>query len=90
MSKETKDIRIVFLQRGNVIVGNFRREGMHCYITGGSVIRRWGTTQGIGEIAMGGPTSGTTLDAVPEVEWHELVAVMLIKCEVSKWTKHVR
>lgn len=30
------------------------------------IIRRWGTTKGIGELAIDGPTSSTTVDPEPE------------------------
>ena len=56
------EIKIVFLQRGNVLVGRLSREGDMCTLSDASVIRRWGTTKGIGEIARGGPTESTVLD----------------------------
>lgn len=85
------DIRIVFLQRGNILVGRFRREGLLCLIEGGSVIRRWGTTRGIGQLAQDGPTKETTLDPVVlPVEYHQLTEVMNIRCNVEKWRAHVR
>ena len=56
------EIKIVFLQRGNVLVGRLSREGDMCTLSDASVIRRWGTTMGFGEIARGGPTESTVLD----------------------------
>lgn len=86
---KSADIRIVFLQRGIVAVGRFSQEGSHGRLHGASIIRRWGTTHGIGEIAEGGPTDQTILDRVPTLEWHELTAIMTIRCNGEKWAPHV-
>lgn len=78
-------IRIVVLQRGWVVVGMMTTEGSQVVITNAMVIRRWGTTKGLGEIAAGGPTSGTTLDPAGTVRVHELAVVMSIDCDAEKW-----
>ena len=79
------EIKIVFLQRGNVLVGRLSRDGDMCELTDASVIRRWGTTQGIGEIALGGPTGETVLDPCGTVTFHILTTVMVIDCAEGKW-----
>jgi hypothetical protein len=82
------DIRIAILQRGWVMIGRFIRDGEHCFLTGASVIRRWGTTKGLGELAKNGPLAQTQLDPCGEVEFHELTAVALIRCEEKPWLAH--
>lgn len=80
------NIKIVILQRGWVMVGRLEREGSECKLHDASVIRAWGTTSGLGEIAAGGPTSSTKLDrcnGVVEFDW--LTVVAAIACEESKW-----
>ena len=80
-----KDIRIVILQRGWVVVGEYSRDGEMVSIEKASVIRRWGTTRGLGQLAADGPTSSTTLDACGHVETHILAVVASISCDPTKW-----
>ena len=80
------DIKIVILQRGWVMVGYMSRNGNECKLSKASVIRSWGTTRGLGEIAGNGPTSNTKLDkCFGLVEFDYLTAVACISCEESKW-----
>jgi hypothetical protein len=86
----SSDIRIVILQRGWVVVGKYSKKDSEITLTGGSVIRTWGTTKGLGELAFDGPLSGTKLDPIPETNWHELTEIASIKCKAEKWKNHVR
>lgn len=82
------DIRIVILQRGWAMVGRFQREGNDCTLHDASVIRRWGTTSGLGEIAKDGPTSETVLDKCNgDVCFDYLTVVATLACEESSWKK---
>lgn len=85
-----KDIRILILQRGWVVVGEYTKDGTEVVVTNGNVIRRWGTTKGLGELALDGPLKDTTLDPIPETRLHELGVVASIKCVTEKWRKHVK
>lgn len=84
-SDDPNDVRIVILQRGWVMVGRYSRAGTQCHLRDAAVVRVWGTTRGLGEIASGGPTSTTKLDPVPPVEFHELTVVAAIRCNPEKW-----
>lgn len=77
--------RIVVLQRGWVVVGDMRQDGPQITVTDASVIRIWGTTKGLGEIAAGGPTRSTVLDPCGTVRAHELAVIMTIDCDPEKW-----
>lgn len=66
---------IVIMQRGWIIVGDVRKDGDQYVITDSSVIRRWGTDKGIGQLALGGPTKDTILDPCGTVFVHELAVV---------------
>lgn len=80
------DIKIVILQRGWIMVGEFSRKGSDCRLTNCSVIRSWGTTKGLGEIAENGPTSTTKLDKnYGTVEFDYLTVVATIMCNEEKW-----
>jgi hypothetical protein len=85
MPKTSGDIRIVILQRGWVVVGRYSQEGSNCKLTNASVIRFWGTTKGLGEIAINGPTSKTILDKSPDIRFHELTIIATIDCVESVW-----
>jgi hypothetical protein len=87
VEKDTNsDIKIVVLQRGWIVVGRFSREGTQCQLSNASVIRQWGTTQGLGEIAEGGPTATTKLDKCRGVvKFDYLTVILTIDCEAGKW-----
>ena len=88
VSTETNDlgIQIVILQRGWVVVGHMFQKGSACWLTSGYVVRNWGTKQGLGEIANGGPTSLTILDPIPKTSFHELTIIAKIDCDNNKWS----
>ena len=84
------EVKIVILQRGWVMVGRFERNGSDCKLHGASVIRSWGTTKGLGEIAGNGPTSSTKLDPTNGVvEFDYLTVVATLACEDKKWEKYL-
>ena len=86
----TGDIKIVVLQRGWVMVGRLEKNGSECKLHDASVIRNWGTTKGLGEIAEGGPTSSTKIDPTNGlVEFDYLTVVASIACNPVAWAKHV-
>lgn len=81
-------VQILVLHCGWVVVG--KREtltGPEVVLNNAQVVRRWGTTKGIGEIATGGPTRETVLDPCGTVRVHELAVVMTIDCDTDKWAK---
>lgn len=85
-------IKIVVLQRGWTLVGRFSVDGngTHQHLTDASVIRRWGTTKGLGEIAENGPTDNTVLDRCPPATFHELTVVFTLDCAEEKWASALR
>ena len=87
----TGPIKIVILQRGWVMVGRFERDGSDCKLHNASVIRVWGTSKGLGEIAANGPIQGkTALDKTyGVVEFDYLTVVASVSVEESKWKASV-
>ena len=75
---------IVVLQRGWVVVGDLSKDGTEFTLTNGSVVRRWGTSKGLGELAIEGPLEETILDPIPDTKFHELTVIMRMKCS-DKW-----
>ena len=82
----TSDIRIVILQRGWVVVGRYSQEGSNCKLENAHVIRVWGTKNGLGELALNGPTSTTVLDKTPTIRFHELTVIATLDCVREKWS----
>lgn len=87
---EELGVQIVILQRGWVFVGHLTKKGSACTLTKAQTIRVWGTSKGLGEIAENGPTSSTKLDVCPDVSFHELTVIAMIKCQESEWKKHLK
>lgn len=78
-------IQIAILEKGFVFVGKCYYSGPFLHIEDAKCIRVWGTTRGLGEIAVNGPTDKTVLDPVPGVTAGAGSVVALIPCEASKW-----
>jgi hypothetical protein len=82
-----KDIQIVVVEGGWVLVGiaklSVRQQAIE--LTNAHVVRRWGTTKGLGEIALSGPTKQTVLDKLG-VAFVQLKQVRFtIPCDETKW-----
>lgn len=61
----TSGFGIIVADRAHVFVGNYymsENDEQFIHLTGASIIRRWGTTKGLGQLAKEGPTSNTVLD----------------------------
>ena len=78
-------VKIIVLQRGWVVVGRYVKDGQEHVLTDASIVRRWGTTKGLGEIATGGPTGSTVLDRAGSVRAHELATVLVLDAVEEKW-----
>ena len=76
---------IVILQRGWVMVGKLQKKGEYFKLLEGQVIRRWGTSNGLGELAIKGKLRETILEPTPETSFHELTMIGAIKCDPKKW-----
>ena len=87
-SAEPSEVRIVILQRGWVMVGRWSRDGDMCSLEQAAVIRAWGTTKGLGELAAG-PTSSTKLDPAGHVEFHILTVVATLDADEDAWATHL-
>lgn len=76
---------IFVLQRGWVVIGKAERQDFYWKLTNAQIIHRWGTTKGLGEIALNGPTPNTILHPSGEILFHELTTIMMIPCNQQKW-----
>lgn len=83
--KQAGNIKIVILPRGWNMIGYYSQEGTRCKLENASVIRRWGTTNGLGELAEKGKLKDTILDPCGLVEFHELTVIATIACREDVW-----
>ena len=82
----TGDLKIVVLQRGWILIGRFKRDGDKCALHNAQVIRRWGTSKGLGELALEGKKKDTILDPTNGlVEFDALTMVLSISAKESVW-----
>ena len=77
--------QVVIADRGWVYVGRVTREGDQVVIGDCQNVRRWGTSGGLGELALKGPRSETTLDFYGTVRIHVLAVLGAIECDDSVW-----
>ncbi len=78
---------IVVADRGYVYVGNVNLDDQFAVVTNAKNVRVWGTTKGLGELALCGPTSSTKLDDVGTVRIPMRAIISLIDSEAEKWNK---
>lgn len=84
-SSENNSVKIVILQRGWVVVGRWFQNGEMCRIENGYVVRSWGTTNGLGELAEKGKLESTRLDKSKNIQFHILTMVASMDCDENKW-----
>ena len=82
-------IQIVVLQRGWVVIGRFTQIKQECHLTGAYVIRQWGTSKGLGELASEGEKTNTKLEKCPDIHFHELTVVMRMDVDEEKWNSKI-
>jgi len=86
LSDPQGEIRIVILHRGWVVVGRVFQSGCEVKIKNGAVIRVWGTTGGLGELAEKGPLAYTKLDKQSTTMIvHEAAIIAQLEVLQSKW-----
>ena len=77
--------QIAVLDRGFVYIGLCAVEDGTLIITRAQNVRRWGTTQGLGELAHSGKTDSTKLDAAGTVRVPLSSVIHLIDCSPAAW-----
>lgn len=77
--------QIAVLERGFVYVGDVAREGDFIVISNASNVRRWGTQNGLGQLASQGPQPQTKLDPAGKVRAPMATLIHLIDCNAAVW-----
>lgn len=78
-------MKICVLHQGWVLVGILEKDGDEYLLINAKVVRRWGTKEGLGELAMKGPQSETILEKTPLVKFNKSQLIFTISCDESKW-----
>jgi hypothetical protein len=85
-------IRIVVLDKGFVSVGTFSKDPDHdgwFMLENAAIVRRWGTSKGLGELAEKGPLTSTVLDQTPTQRFPPHAIMNTIECVPKVWKKHL-
>lgn len=89
MSNESKvtdhGLAIVVADRGWVWVGKVTTSPDFVEIQGGRCVRRWGTSEGLGELAKKGPLANTRLDAPADIKVAARALIAIVPCEAEAW-----
>lgn len=76
---------IAVLDRGWVVVGRWSQRGSRVELTEAHVVRRWGTDQGLAQLANDGPTENTVLNARCTIRFREPRGLPLYPCNEKSW-----
>lgn len=80
--------RIVVIQAGWVFVGReIYDDGAKVKFIDSRCIRVWGTTMGLGELALSGPTSSTVLEPSGKLEVPISSVLFRLDVDETKWAK---
>lgn len=82
---EDHGLAIVVLDRGFVYIGHVVTDGRWVTITDAQNIRVWGTTKGLGELALEGPKKETKLDKVGTVRAAHRALISIIETKEALW-----
>ena len=63
----------------------YKPTGMYYRVTDGFCVRYWGTTSGLGQLQITGPTEETKLDPIKCVEFHELQMCGMYPLSKDDW-----
>lgn len=80
---EHTEWRIVVAQRGWVFVGQYDADDNEVVLSNAKVIRVWGTTSGLGQLALSGPTKDTILDPAGTVRLHPMSIVATLDTNIA-------
>ena len=78
-------MQLAILDRGFVYVGDVKTDSEWGIISNAKNVRRWGTKEGLGELALKGPLPDTQLDDTGTVRAPMRSVIALIACNQRKW-----
>ena len=78
-------LQLAILDRGFIYVGDVKTDAEWCVISNAKNVRRWGTKEGLGELALKGPLPDTQLDDTGTVRAPMKSLIALIACDQRNW-----
>lgn len=85
----TAKLQIAALDRAWVYIGAVEQTESGITISGAKCIRRWGTSKGLGQLALEGPQENTKLELYGEVEVPRHAVISLIDVQnLDAWRSH--
>ena len=82
-------MHLVVLPRGWVMVGEEASEKDNkLLLNNASVVRKWGTSEGLPELAQKGPLKNTILDGKCEMEFPMSSVIAKMKCNDDAWSNY--
>jgi hypothetical protein len=82
---EAHGLSLVVADRGFVWVGETITTPDWVEIKNARCVRRWGTSEGLNELAKKGPLTKTQLDAPADLKVSRKALIAIIPCEAEKW-----
>lgn len=82
---EAHGLVLVVADRGFVWVGETVTTEDWVEIKNARCVRRWGTSEGLNELAAKGPLPTTKLDAPADLKVSRKALIAIIPCEAAKW-----
>jgi hypothetical protein len=79
MSTITNNKRIVVIQSGWVLAGIWNENPSSIELGNATLIQRWGTTRGLGELALSGPTKESVIHPIGEASVPKSAVLYSIK-----------
>lgn len=84
-SRKKAKLVIAILDRGWVFIARVSESPSAVELNNAACIRYWGTTRGIGQLALEGPQSGTKIDEAGTVTVPRTAIIALIDAVDAKW-----
>ena len=82
---KNSNIKIVILQRGWVFIGRWSQDGDMCSLDNAYCIEHFGTTEGLGQLALQGKQENTRLRKAGHMDFHILTTVATIDAKEELW-----
>jgi hypothetical protein len=79
---------LVVADRGHVWVGDLIERGPDWVrLRRACIVRRWGTSEGLNELANRGPLPNTKLDAPADLDVRTGAVIAIIPCQADAWPR---
>ena len=81
------NIKIEVVDRGWIFIGHTFNSKESTLIKNAYIIRKWGTSEGLGELCIKGKLEDTILDKCLDIEIPSESIIAFFDCDQEKWNK---